>query len=99
MCNSAQIVSGSATDNSCCLSSIGTGLRRLEQNDITLNRKGIPFAAAIWFKSIRATMEARVLARPISMDLRKRAMERLDRGQTVRQVAAVLDVAPSSVVK
>ena len=39
------------------------------------------------------------MARPISMDLRKRAMERLDRGQTVRQVAAVLDVAPSSVVK
>ena len=26
-------------------------------------------------------------------------MERLDRGQTVREVAAALDVAPSSVVK
>ena len=36
---------------------------------------------------------------PISMDLQERAMERLDRGQTVREVAAALDVAPSSVVK
>jgi len=39
------------------------------------------------------------MARPISMDLRERAMERLDRGQTVREVAAALEVAPSSVVK
>ena len=36
---------------------------------------------------------------PISMDLRERAMARLDRGETVRQVAAALLVAPSSVVK
>ena len=32
------------------------------------------------------------MARPISMDLRERAMERLDRGQTVREVAAALEV-------
>ena len=31
------------------------------------------------------------MTRPISMDLRERAMERLDRGQTVRDVAAVQD--------
>ena len=37
------------------------------------------------------------MARPISMDLRERAMERLDRGQTVREVATVLDVLPRSV--
>ncbi len=39
------------------------------------------------------------MAEPISMDLRERAMARLDRGETVRQVAAALSVAPSSVVK
>ena len=39
------------------------------------------------------------MARPISMDLQERAMERLDRGRTAREVAAALDVAPSSVVK
>jgi transposase len=39
------------------------------------------------------------MGRPISMDLRERAMARLDRGETVRQVAAALSVAPSSVVK
>jgi putative transposase len=33
------------------------------------------------------------------MDLRERAIVRLDRGETVRQVAAALSVAPSSVVK
>ena len=33
------------------------------------------------------------------MDLRERAMARLERGESVRQVAAALDVAPSSVVK
>ena len=39
------------------------------------------------------------MTRPISMDLRERAMARLGLGQSVRQVAAALDVAPSSVVK
>ena len=39
------------------------------------------------------------MGRPISMDLRERAMARLDRGETVREVAATLAVAPSSVVK
>lgn len=39
------------------------------------------------------------MVRPISMDLRERAMVRLERGEPVRQIAAVLDVAPSSVVK
>ena len=39
------------------------------------------------------------MARSISVDLRERAMARLDRGQTVRQVAEALSVAPSSVVK
>ena len=33
------------------------------------------------------------------MDLRERAMARLERGESVRRVAAALDVAPSSVVK
>jgi len=33
------------------------------------------------------------------MDLRDRAMVRLEKGESVRQVAAALDVAPSSVVK
>ncbi len=59
----------------------------LEQNGITLNRKGIPFVASISFKSVKAAMEARAMARPTSMDLWECAMERLDRGQTVRQVA------------
>ncbi|MYG53701.1 MAG: hypothetical protein F4204_15515 [Rhodospirillaceae bacterium] len=39
------------------------------------------------------------MTRPISMDLRERAMAQLAEGQSVRQVAAVLEVAPSSVVK
>ena len=39
------------------------------------------------------------MTRPISIDLRERAMARLAEGQSVRQVAAALQVAPSSVVK
>ena len=39
------------------------------------------------------------MTRPNSMDLRERAMARLAAGQSVRQVAAALGVAPSSVVK
>ena len=39
------------------------------------------------------------MTRPISMDLRERATTRLASGQSVRQVAAALGVAPSSVVK
>ena len=39
------------------------------------------------------------MSRAISMDLRERAMARLDEGQTVRKVAEALSVAPSSVVK
>ncbi len=39
------------------------------------------------------------MVRAISMDLRERAMARLARGESVRHVAAALEVAPSSVVK
>ena len=39
------------------------------------------------------------MAKPYSMDLRERAMRRLARGETVRQAAAALSVAPSTVVK
>ena len=39
------------------------------------------------------------MAKPCSMDLRERAMARLDAGQSVRVVAAAVSVAPSSVVK
>lgn len=39
------------------------------------------------------------MGRAISMDLRERAMVRLAAGESVRQVAAALSVAPSSVVK
>lgn len=39
------------------------------------------------------------MTRPYSMDLRERAMARLAQGESVRQVAVALDVAPSSVVK
>lgn len=39
------------------------------------------------------------MGRAISMDLRERAMARLARGESVRQVAAALEVAPSSIVK
>lgn len=35
----------------------------------------------------------------LSMDIRDRAMARLDAGETVRTVAAALSIAPSSVVK
>jgi len=37
--------------------------------------------------------------RPYSMDLRERAMARLEGGETVRVVAEALSVAPSTVVK
>jgi len=39
------------------------------------------------------------VGKALSMDLRERAMARLSGGESVRQVAAALDVAPSSVVK
>jgi len=39
------------------------------------------------------------MTRPLSMDLRSRAMARLEAGESVRVVAAALSVAPSSVVK
>ena len=39
------------------------------------------------------------MTKPLSMDIRDRAMVRLDAGQTVREVAEALSVAPSSVVK
>ena len=37
--------------------------------------------------------------KPLSVDIRDRAMARLDAGKTVREVADALSVAPSSVVK
>jgi putative transposase len=39
------------------------------------------------------------MARPLSMDLRERAVARLAAGESSRAVAAALSVAPSSVVK
>lgn len=39
------------------------------------------------------------MTKPLSMDLRARAMARLDAGETVRAVADALNIAPSSVVK
>ena len=39
------------------------------------------------------------MTKPLSMDIRERAMARLDAGETVRYVAEALSVAPSSVVK
>lgn len=39
------------------------------------------------------------MANAYSMDLRERAMRRLDAGESVRSVASALSVAPSTVVK
>jgi len=39
------------------------------------------------------------MTRALSMDLRERAMARLEMGETCRQVASALQVAVSSVVK
>jgi putative transposase len=39
------------------------------------------------------------MAKPLSMDLRERAVSRVESGQSVRAVAAQLGVSPSSVVK
>jgi putative transposase len=39
------------------------------------------------------------MARPLSMDLRERAIARLEAGESVRAVARALSVSPSSVVK
>lgn len=39
------------------------------------------------------------MARPYSMDLRERALARLEAGESVRRVAAALRISPSSVVK
>ena len=39
------------------------------------------------------------MTRALSMDIRERAMARIDAGETVREVAEALSVAPSSVVK
>jgi len=39
------------------------------------------------------------MTKPLSMDIRERAMARLDAGEAVRAVADALSIAPSSVVK
>ena len=39
------------------------------------------------------------MGRPYSMDLRQRAMDRVASGETCHDVAAALNVAPSSVIK
>lgn len=39
------------------------------------------------------------MGKALSMDIRTRAMARLDAGETVREAAAALSIAPSSVVK
>ena len=39
------------------------------------------------------------MTKALSMDIRERAMARLDAGETVRRIAEALSVAPSSVVK
>lgn len=39
------------------------------------------------------------MAKPYSMDLRERAVERVQAGESVRAVAEVLSISPSSVVK
>jgi len=39
------------------------------------------------------------MARPLSMDLRERAMARLEAGESTWAVAEALDIAPSTVVK
>lgn len=39
------------------------------------------------------------MARPYSMDLRERAVARVQAGESVRCVARVLNISPSSVVK
>ena len=39
------------------------------------------------------------MAKPYSMDLRERAMRRVQAGEPVRQVAAALSLAPSTGVK
>jgi putative transposase len=39
------------------------------------------------------------MTKPLSMDIRERAMARLDAGETVRVAADALSIAPSSVVK
>jgi transposase-like protein len=39
------------------------------------------------------------MTKPLSMDIRERAMARLDAGESVRRIAEALSVAPSSVVK
>ena len=55
---------------------------RLKSGDSQRERSLIPY--------VRGRTEERGMSRPISMDLRERAMARLDRGETVRQVAAAL---------
>lgn len=42
---------------------------------------------------------ATVMTKPLSMDIRDRAMARLDAGETVRTPATAASVSPSSVVK
>jgi transposase len=46
-----------------------------------------------------AGMEASIVPRPYSLDLRQRVVERVASGRPVREVAATLDVSVASVVK
>lgn len=39
------------------------------------------------------------MPRPLSIDIRERALARLVRGESIRTIAEALDIAPSSVVK
>ena len=70
----------------------------LEQDDDGLNRGGfsnrLRFDSS-WLLGWRPAW----MAKPLSMDLRERAVRRVGTGQSVRAVAEQLSVSPSSVVK
>jgi putative transposase len=72
--------------------------RRLERDEAGLNRLGFP-NRLVSDSSCWPGWRPAAMVRPLSMDLRERAVARIAAGESVRKVARALSVAPSSVVK
>jgi len=59
---------------------------------------GIPARADFWFK-LWAGRWRPAWMRPYSEDLRERAVQRAEAGETIREIAAALEISPSCVSK
>jgi|SRR3974377_84728 len=70
----------------------------LERDDFCLNRWGFP-NSRVSDSKIALIRRLWRMARPYSLDLRERALARVQAGESVRVIARALSISPSSVVK